>query len=290
MATAKLRLVCISDTHNAFPGAGFTLPSGDVLIHAGDLTNQGSLAEIEKAMAWIKRANFAAKLVVAGNHDLSLDAKYGLKYPEGWKVLPEEGETCREVMKGTEGVTYLEHESAEVEVKGVKLKVFGSPYSPDRGGQNWAFQYLTEEAGELWSAVPEHVDVLVTHTPSSLGLDESKHWRDGGCDVLARRVREIRPRLHVFGHCHEGRGAEVVHWEEPAENGEFRRTDWRDPGVANKKQSLFDLTGARGGQSLTAGADSALVNVSVMARSWGQGGKAFNKPIVVDIDIPLKHD
>nr|OQO22482.1 hypothetical protein B0A51_10114 [Rachicladosporium sp. CCFEE 5018] len=290
MATIKLRLVCISDTHNAFPGAGFTLPAGDILLHAGDLTNQGSLAEIEKAMTWIKHASFAAKIVVAGNHDLSVDAKYGLKYPEGWKVLPEEGEKCRELVRGVEGVNYLEHESAEVEVKGVKLRVFGSPYSPDRGGQNWALQYLPEEAEELWSAVPDDVDMLITHTPSSLGLDESKHWTQGGCEVLARRVREIRPRLHVFGHCHEGRGAEVVHWEESAEDGDHRRTKWRDPGAGNKKQSLFDLTGTRGGHSLTAGADTALVNASIMARSWGQGGKAFNKPIVVDIDIPSKRD
>lgn len=38
----KTRFVCISDTHNYT----FKLPKGDVLIHAGDLTNQGSLSEV----------------------------------------------------------------------------------------------------------------------------------------------------------------------------------------------------------------------------------------------------
>jgi predicted phosphodiesterase len=36
------RFVCISDTHNAT----IKLPKGDVLIHAGDLTNQGSFSEV----------------------------------------------------------------------------------------------------------------------------------------------------------------------------------------------------------------------------------------------------
>lgn len=38
----RTRIVCISDTHNYT----FKLPKGDVLIHAGDLTNQGSYAEV----------------------------------------------------------------------------------------------------------------------------------------------------------------------------------------------------------------------------------------------------
>ncbi len=63
----KVRIVCISDTHNHSPG--FTLPKGDVLIHAGDLTNQGSYAEIKKAVDWIEKADFAVKVVVAGMFD-----------------------------------------------------------------------------------------------------------------------------------------------------------------------------------------------------------------------------
>lgn len=62
----KVRIVCVSDTHNASPGEGYTLPAGDVLVHAGDLTNQGSLAEVRKAVDWISRADFAVKIVVAG--------------------------------------------------------------------------------------------------------------------------------------------------------------------------------------------------------------------------------
>ncbi len=41
-ALRRTRFVCISDTHNYT----FKLPRGDVLIHAGDLTNQGTYSEV----------------------------------------------------------------------------------------------------------------------------------------------------------------------------------------------------------------------------------------------------
>ena len=63
----RTRFVCISDTHNASPFNGcFKLPKGDVLIHAGDMTNQGSLSELSKTIDWIERADFEVKIVIAG--------------------------------------------------------------------------------------------------------------------------------------------------------------------------------------------------------------------------------
>jgi predicted phosphodiesterase len=64
--TRKTRIVCVSDTHNAIPGGPFQLPKGDVLIHAGDLTNQGSYSELQKTVLWLEEADFEAKIVVAG--------------------------------------------------------------------------------------------------------------------------------------------------------------------------------------------------------------------------------
>lgn len=45
----KIRIVCISDTHNI----QLKPPDGDVLIHAGDMTNAGSHAELKRAIEWI---------------------------------------------------------------------------------------------------------------------------------------------------------------------------------------------------------------------------------------------
>ena len=67
MEYRKTRFVCVSDTHNASPADGaFKLPKGDVLIHAGDLTKQGTYAELQKTLDWIEQADFEVKIVVAG--------------------------------------------------------------------------------------------------------------------------------------------------------------------------------------------------------------------------------
>ncbi len=63
----RTRFVCISDTHNASPGGAFKLPKGDVLIHAGDMTNQGTFSELQKALFWLEEADFEVKIVIAGN-------------------------------------------------------------------------------------------------------------------------------------------------------------------------------------------------------------------------------
>jgi hypothetical protein len=60
--TRKTRIVCISDTHDQTP----KLPRGDVLIHAGDLTNQGSYSELKKTVEWLEKQAFNAKIVIAG--------------------------------------------------------------------------------------------------------------------------------------------------------------------------------------------------------------------------------
>ena len=63
----RTRIVCVSDTHGYTPQQGvFKLPKGDVLIHAGDLSNQGSLSELRRAVEWIEKSDFEVKIVIAG--------------------------------------------------------------------------------------------------------------------------------------------------------------------------------------------------------------------------------
>lgn len=63
----KTRIVCISDTHNRNPLTGdFKVPEGDVLIHAGDITNSGTLGELEKAVKWLETLEHEVKIVIAG--------------------------------------------------------------------------------------------------------------------------------------------------------------------------------------------------------------------------------
>lgn len=288
----KIRIVCISDTHNASPGSGYTFPPGDLLIHAGDLTNNGQPSEIRKALAWLREANYEHKIVIAGNHDRCLESRLSLSHKPD-EDGDEEAAQLRQTMREDDRITYLEHESEVVTVKGMEIRVFGSPYSPATASstQYTAFQYPPSQAQQLWSSIPSNTTILITHTPPAGHLDTSAHWTQGGCHALSQALFRSKPRLHVCGHCHEGRGAEIVCWSDEAE-AEHGVTEWTDPGSGNKKQSLFDLTGKKSRRAATpihahaVAKETAIVNASIMAKSYGRGTKAFNKPIVVDIELP----
>jgi predicted phosphohydrolase len=62
------KIVCISDIHTTQP----LLPHGDILLHAGDLSINGTLAELQSQITWLQDLPHAHKIVIAGNHDVVL--------------------------------------------------------------------------------------------------------------------------------------------------------------------------------------------------------------------------
>ncbi|KAF3771199.1 Metallo-dependent phosphatase [Cryphonectria parasitica EP155] len=362
----RTRFVCVSDTHNQTP----KLPRGDVLIHAGDLTNQGSLSELSKTVKWLERADFEAKIVVAGNHDVTLDKQFYNEHGSYFhKQTPQSPDECLDLLRSSPSITYLNHSSATVQLTRspalpVSFSVFGSPYSPRSG--MWAFGYdkttCAEQAAgdDLWSAIPLDTDLVITHTPPWGHCDESTSRRRAmGCEDLRRALWRVRPKLAVCGHVHEGRGVQRVRWDvlgtSAAPYAELGSDRWEDPGAAllhgSKKLSLVDLT-ARGGwkrpldndgSPLRRGApaerhpqdgfckhlvdgsvttlpgfgtrgiggnpevsvrcdrnalccrlgrkETCVINCAIAATNWPhEGGKRFNKPIVVDLDLPVMQD
>ena len=175
------RLVLLADTHGFH--RGLAVPDGDVLVHAGDLTCTGALDELEDANRWLAGLPHRHKLAIAGNHDFCLQNQ------------------PRQARATLTAARYLEDE--EVTVAG--LRFWGSPWQPRF--HDWAFN-LPRGAplSRHWARVPEGLDVLLTHTPPARVLD-SVDGRSVGCQDLLDRVREVRPRLAVFGHIHEARGA-----------------------------------------------------------------------------------
>ncbi|KLU80989.1 Ser/Thr protein phosphatase [Magnaporthiopsis poae ATCC 64411] len=137
----RTRFVCVSDTHNH----AVKLPKGDVLIHAGDLTNQGTSSELIKAVQWLEKAEFEAKIVIAGNHDVTLDAdfykEYGIYFHN---QRPESPPECLDLLESSPSIIYLAHSAVKVRLGSssgphTEFTVFGSPYSPRDG--LWAFSY-----------------------------------------------------------------------------------------------------------------------------------------------------
>lgn len=184
-----------------------------------------------------------------GNHDITLDesfyAEYGLCFHNQY---PQDSRACIDLLKDYPSITYLNHESATIRLrkKGgprTTFKVFGSPFSPANG--LWAFGYLPEEAEKLWGQMPLDADVVLTHTPPKYHCDESKGRGAAGCEFLRRALSQVRPRLAICGHVHEGRGAERVRWDLESSHVQFKELNtsyWVDPGLKNKKQCMLDLT------------------------------------------------
>jgi hypothetical protein len=241
----RTRFVCISDTHNTLP----KLPLGDVLIHAGDLTNQGSLSELQKTITWLEKAPFECKLVIAGNHDITLDSTFYKEYGSRFhNQQAQDMEQCISLLRQSSSITYLNHEAKTIHLTKTEgpqttFKVFGSPYSPRRG--LWAFGYPPEDADALWEQVPLDSDVVITHTPPKHHCDESPTRGSAGCEALRQALWRVRPRLAVCGHVHEARGAETVFWDLHSPNIKYKEVEaieWKFSEVGTKKQVRVDLT------------------------------------------------
>lgn len=202
------RIICISDTH--WRHEGMKLSDGDILIHAGDFCGYGNLNEAVRFCQWFANQPHAQKVICPGNHDLCTDASH-------CKGSIASAVKVRDIFRDA-GIHLLIHEA--VTING--LNFFGSPWTPEF--YDWAWMrprnVLANPRG-LWRSIPDNTDVLVTHGPPFGVADLAPIGGHVGCKGLLERICQISPRLHVFGHIHEGYGRgsygtrgnnQVCHW------------------------------------------------------------------------------
>ncbi|MFK8115510.1 MAG: metallophosphatase domain-containing protein [Rubripirellula sp.] len=168
-----MRFVAISDTHGCH--RQLDLPAGDVLIHAGDVCDRGSHDQVEDFFLWMSDLPFSHKCLIWGNHDFDLSTNRVLFPVE----MPS-------------SITRLN--DSECLIGG--LRIWGVP-SP------------ANKRGEDWSRIPPGIDVLVTHRPPIGILDRPKMRGPQGSRGLKKRLLDVTPRVHVFGHIHHGYGQET---------------------------------------------------------------------------------
>jgi Icc-related predicted phosphoesterase len=179
-----LKFIAISDTHCRHKS--LRLPKGDAIIHAGDISYRGKKSEVVDFLDWFKGLDYKYKIFIAGNHDFYFE-KEGAKELD--KVIPDD-------------IIYLN--DTEVIIDG--RKIWGSPVTP--WFFNWAFN---RRRGALiakhWALIPEDVDILLTHGPVLGILDMVINGQQVGCKDLLQRVQEVKPKVHLCGHIHEGYGS-----------------------------------------------------------------------------------
>ena len=114
------RFVFISDTHNRTSRMD-PLPEGDVLIHAGDFTFSGRPEEVVKFNDYLGSLTHTHKIVIAGNHDVTLDEE---NYPYLWRFFGRTQHDSEAVRKSLTNCVYLQDE--EIMVEG--FRIYGSPW------------------------------------------------------------------------------------------------------------------------------------------------------------------
>ncbi len=181
----NMRLVAISDTHGRHEE--IVLPSGDLLIHAGDLSMNGTPREISSFMEWFEAQDFTHKVFIAGNHDFFFERT---KAEEVEKVIPKD-------------VHYLQDGAVTIE----HYTIWGSPVQP--WFFDWAFnRHRGDAIQHHWDQIPDTIDILITHGPPRDILDRTSKREHVGCDDLLKKVRQVQPKFHIFGHIQESYGWE----------------------------------------------------------------------------------
>ncbi|KAI4703028.1 hypothetical protein J4E81_001905 [Alternaria sp. BMP 2799] len=217
--STPVRFLVLSDTHGAkLPE---NLPPCDVLLHCGDLTEDGTPDSISAALQTLGKVEAKLKLVIAGNHDISLDKLYWLSQG-GTEADAERADATVSLDAGSEasknGITFLKEGTHTFKLAcGATFKIYASPYTPLYGAS--AFQYPSNEdrfnpsgtppwaknVGTETSTIPNDVDIIMTHGPPKYILDTTSDDQSAGCEHLRRAIARAQPRLHCFGHIHTPR-------------------------------------------------------------------------------------
>lgn len=194
-----IRIVCISDTHCSTP----KIADGDVLLHAGDLTNTGSFSELQAQLNWINSLPHTYKVVIGGNHDRLLDPAYVDRFPE--RIHEGPGTSRSDLSWGS--IIYLNNTSTRLQFgTNRSLSIYGSPWTPEFG--TFAFQY--PPIRKVWKdTIPNDIDIILTHGPPKGHLD----LQGKGCPQLLKEIRQVRPKLVVFGHIHAARGQQALRYD-----------------------------------------------------------------------------
>lgn len=178
----------------------------DILCHTGDYSHKGELSTTLDFIDWFAKQPAKHKVLIAGNHDKTLDKELIKNSPFQQSVSHQ---IRNEIL--INNIHLLENSSINIE----GLNIYGTPVSPTFG-VGWAFnKNRGDEINKYWMNIPKNTDILLTHTPPYGILDvipeHFKRYIDEdvhrGCEDLLNRLPSLTQlKIHAFGHIHENNG------------------------------------------------------------------------------------
>ena len=192
-----MKIAFISDTHCMLNKV--EIPEVDILVHCGDALSKGSYGEWSTFLKRLVKTEVEHIIYVPGNHDIITELNEDL--------IKEECKKFR--------INYLNDSGVTIE----GIKFWGSAVTPRFRDWAWNRDLEKDKASregyyekfdpiqKHWDLIPEDIDVLITHGPP-YGIKDVSIY-DGancGCPQLLEKVKEIKPKIHSFGHIHNWYG------------------------------------------------------------------------------------
>lgn len=177
-----MKIAAISDTH--LKKLPIELDSDvHILIHAGDLTFDGSLSQVMEGFKKLERYKARYKIFIPGNHDFlferSKDLAEDIAKQFGWIVLQDRS----------------------IDIEGISI--YGTAIQPVF--YNWAFNLEDAKRKEFWAINNKTYDIVVSHCPPR-GIADLCSNGNVGCEFLLEYINRHSPKYLICGHIHEGYG------------------------------------------------------------------------------------
>lgn len=210
-APTSVRIVHMSNTHNHLfrSSSRNFLPEGDILIHSGGFTVDGTVEEFSQFNAWLLSVKdiYHYRIIVAGLNDVR-------QCGNDWDFVRANLPNATHVLCHTEAVV-------------LGIRIYGNPWHWAHEPNYSAKQGAPSSTSGRFDDIPEGIDVLVTHGPAYGKLDVSdsgsslsgKEYQSDrthtGSRELDEAIRHVRPGLHLHGLCAESRGVVSPHGYSP---------------------------------------------------------------------------
>lgn len=296
----QVKFLIMSDTHDTTltsdRSSAFRLPTPqvDVLLHCGDLTQNGDIESLKQATQMLQSIPAELKLFIAGNHEITLDRTYYLNQGGTQETVDEAVKLCKEASQ--QGIFFLEEGVHSFTLKdGATFSLYASPYTPQYGES--AFQYPSAQdrynppeqtpphginVATPTSIIPEGIDIVMTHGPPKYILDATGDGRSAGCEHLRRAISRAAPRLHCFGHIHAAYGVQRIRFAETEEDGiELLPKEFVGKN-SSKRRGYATLSPSAAMDFKDDGTQCLLVNASIL------GDEELNAPWMVELELPIK--
>ncbi|CAL5981873.1 Metallophosphoesterase [Hexamita inflata] len=173
-----INITFISDTHEQHKLVSNDLVPGDIIVHTGDFSNEESgsqnMKPVKQFLDWFSKLPYQHKIFIGGNHDVAL----------------QNTTKFTKLLKNYPNITYLNQASTQISLKTQNLKFYGVPFVTRPQGMF----YLNQQEQEKALQQIEQCDILLSH---------NMPYRH---DLFEKRVDELKPRIHAFGHMHGDSG------------------------------------------------------------------------------------